>query len=249
MNLPEVLDSKIFVKDGAGATFQSPRTYIEPFLDAIKFDGNIESVTVKTQGDVVNENEDGHRNVAFPRIAIEAKVGSDAPLHSGVIGMVYALDLQKPQIKVYTGQNASACTNLTIFNAEHVFNQDVLGNYTEVYRKVGEYKEKKEAEVAEFTEIYNDLTNTAFTEPQLNEEIGRILRKAPFNRIGVHPIIQGVSRLDKKGSDYYVEPGSPVSKMHLYEAITQSFTNAFQAGRGLLDRATQTVQLSRMFLN
>lgn len=252
MSLLDILDSRIFVKENSGVTFGSPRTYIEPFLDAINYSDSQE-VVVKTDHEVINANEDNTENRAYGRVAVEVKMpGFDAFLesksHYGVMGMVYALDI-KPVIKIYTGQNATACTNLTVFNAENVFQQDLLGNYNEAYRKASEYYVNKRGEIEEFQKIYSELTNTEMDNDELNREIGRILRKAPFTKIGTNAIVQGVRRLDENESMYRVKAGEKCSKMNLYEAITQSFTNAFHKGQDILDRATKTVQLSKLFLN
>ena len=243
MNLSDVLGSKIYVKENGSINFNSPRTYIQPFLDAIAYDGNEENITVKTQVEVINDNEGGERNTAFGRIAIEAKVANSVPGFQSVIGMIYALDIQKPIVKIYTGQNASACTNLTIFNAEGVFEQSLLSGFNTVYGKATEYLNKKEAEAVEFTEIYNELTTSLMSTEELNHEIGRILRSAPRTRIGTTPIVQACSRLDSKETIYYVKPGEPCSKMNLYDAITQSFTNS----KDILDKPIKTIQLSKLF--
>ncbi|MDR3667395.1 MAG: hypothetical protein P4L35_11180 [Ignavibacteriaceae bacterium] len=243
MNLNEVLESKIYVKENGSVNFKTPFHYIHPFLDAIRYDGNGEDIIVKTQTEVVNDNEGGGRNTAYGRINIEAKVLGSVPGFQSVIGMVYALELQKPIIKIYTGQNASACTNLTIFNADGVYEQSLLSGYGTVYNKATEYLNKKEAEAVEFQEIYNDLTNSLMSTEELNREIGRILRAAPRTRIGSTPIVQATQRLDDKESVYYIKPDSQCSKMTLYDAISQSFTNS----KDILDKPTKTIQLSKLF--
>lgn len=243
MLLSEVLATKIYVKENGSVDFKSPGAYIEPFLEAVRYNGKEADVTIKTQGDVINSNEGGSMNIAYPRVNIEVRTNHSVEGFQSVIGMIYALDLQKPEIKIYTGQNAHACTNLTIFNADGVYTQSLLGGFGTVYNHATEYLNKKEAEAAEFKEILDNLTNTLMSTEELNEEIGRILRAGSKTKIGTSPIVQASNRLDDRESIYYVHPGARCSKMNLYDAITQSFTNS----KNILDRPTQTIQLSKLF--
>jgi hypothetical protein len=250
MSLSDVLSSKIYVKRDGGVNFQSPSTYITPFLDAINWDGNANSIRVSTMEEVVNANEEGGAmNIAYPRVLVEARTNHDITLpgsssadFQSVIGLIYALDV-KPVIKVYSGQNASACLNLTVFNAEGLHEQSLTGSFNSVFNHAREYVNKKEAEVAEFTEIYNDLANTTMSTEELNQEIGRILRYAPKTRIGTTPIVQAARRLDSKDNRYYVKPDEQCSKFNLYNAITQSLTDS----KDFLDKPLKTVQLSKLF--
>ena len=243
MNLIDLIKSKIFVKENSAMNFLPPKEYIEPFLEAAKFDGDESKLIIKTQGEVVNANEAGDTNTAYPRVNIEVHTEHSVPGFQSVVGIVYALDLQKPEIKVYTGQNASACTNLTIFNAEGVYQQGLLGNFASIFEYASRYVQNKMQEAEEFLAIYNTLLNTFYNEDELNEELGRLLRMSPKTKIGTSPIVQASGRLDNKESIYFIKTGEKCSKMNLYDSITQSFTNS----KNILDRPIQTLQLSKLF--
>lgn len=244
LSLSEVLDSRIFVKENSGSGFQSPRTYIQPFLDRVKPD----EVTVKVQDPVTNQNEDGSQNVSYPRVLVEAKVGSQIQGYDSVIGFLYALDIQHPQVKVFTGQNAHACTNLTIFQAEHVYQMNLNGNLTFAYEKAEQYFNNKQKEIEEFLRVREELVNTFYDNESLQKELGRLLMLTTSNKNVGYPssgVSQAAKWLQDKNSIYYVKPDEMCNKMNLYDSLTQSITNS----NDVLYKPNKTLAVAKMLIN
>lgn len=246
LSIEDVISSKVYVKPNSSITFGTPKEYIEPFIAPIAKSSNV-SFRVKVADPVINAEESGAMNIAYPRMMIETDLGESIPGFKSIIGMILALDLQKPIIKVYSGYNVSACLNLTIFNADKVFQQEILGDYQRVYAKAEEYFQKKSDELVEFKETLTKLETTFLTEVQLNQLIGKMIRESSKLRLGTTPILQATKMLDDSSSQYYVRPNGKFTctKFNLYNAITQSITNS----NDIIDRANKTLNVTNLILN
>lgn len=154
LTMTDVLDSRTYVRPNTEISFGSPRQLITPFLEVF---GNIDQTVVKVQSPITNENDDGSLNIAYPRVVVEKTIESIVPDFNSVIGMIYALDTQVPVIKIYSGHNAHACTNLTIFNSGAVFEKTLLNGYQAVYKVANDYLEQKEEEEEEFQIVHSRL--------------------------------------------------------------------------------------------
>lgn len=241
-SLSNIIDSKIFVKDGSNVTFDAPKSYIEPFVNVVNA-AKPSSLFVNTQGAIVNENTDSTRNIAFPRVQVEARFSNIVEdTYQAVIGMIYALDLQKPIMKIYSGFNARACTNLSIFDAEKVFETSLMERYTPAFDMTKRFLDDKLKETEHFIETHQELINTFFTQEELNEELGRLLRLAPKVGLGSGPIVKAAELIDNSSSLYHVTKGESCSKMNLYQAITQSITNS----KDVHLKPSKTVLVSRL---
>jgi len=243
--LEDILNSKIYVKESGAVSFKAPSEYIGQFVEAgekVNADWRI-----KVADPVINEEVTGARNIAYPRVMVEADMGELIPDFKAVVGMVYALDLQKPVIKTYTGFNVSGCINLTIFNADNLYQQELLGDYESVYNMARKYISEKQNDVLDFKEKFNKLATTNLTEPQLNELLGRMLRQSKRTRLGVSPIIGAAKLLDDSSSNYYVRPDGKFgcTQFNVYNAVTQILTDS----NDITDRANKTIQLARLIMN
>src|SRR5690606_31457122 len=109
------------------------------------------------------------------------------------------------------GLNVRSCMNLTIFNAEHVFQQELLGNYREVYAKANTYMKTIEKREKEYQKVYNDL-KVELDENGLNELIGHLIRKGSKSKLGIQPITGAVKLLESPGTPYSVY--GPDNKFH-----------------------------------
>lgn len=247
ITLDKVLNSKVYVTENSQISFGSPRQFIEPFLE--KFTRANLNVTFKTnvsqrvankeaEGDVVNE--------AFGRVVVEAKLPAQYTVHAhdSVIGMVYSLDTLKPVIKVYSGQNAWACTNLAIFGARYVHEIQILSGYNGAYEKAFEYIDGVTAQLARFQQIYEAMNDTVLNNEQINEFIGKLLRECNRNKaIGTTPIMSAVKDLDDPKSKYAIQHGH-TSQWNIYSAITQYVTDKVD----ILEKATKTSLISNLFV-
>ena len=244
MELKDVLESKIYLKEGGAVQFQSPKFYIEPFLKSIQ--NGIKDYVVSVANPISNKNVDTDEvNTAYPKVLVEAKVGTHVEGFDSVIGLLYNLD-GKPIIKAYSGENARACLNLTIFNAEYVFEQSLLTDYREIYAKTKLWKDNKEKEAEEFKNTLKSLKDSYITKKELNELIGNLLFRSAKSRIGTSPIVQATKYLQDPSSAYYIYQGSEFvcNQWNVFNSITQALN-----GSDMISKPTKTVSLAKLFLN
>ena len=243
----DVISSKVYVKPNSSVSFGTPKEYLEPFIEPIMKEMPEAKFRIKVADPVVNAEDSGAMNIAYPRIMIESDLGEMITGFKSVIGMIVALDLQKPVVKVYSGYNVSACMNLTIFNADKIFQQEILGDYQRVYAKAIEYFQKKAEELVEFKETLIKLQTTFLNEVQLNQLIGKMIRESAKLRLGTTPVLQATKMLDDNASQYYVRPDGKFtcSKFNVYNAVTQAITNSSD----IVDRVNKTLNVSNLILN
>ncbi len=243
MELQDLLSSEIFVKEGSGVDFKSPREYINPFIDVVSkltSDFNIE-----VSNNVTNKDSESLKeHTAYGRYRIEAKLPESFNVEDSgsVIGMIIALDTQRPTFKCYSGKNVFACTNLTIFNANDVFTQE--NNIGAVYERVGNYIEHVDAGINRYAEIVRTLKDSTLEGNRLREMHGKLIEGALANpKLGHTVIIQAIKELKDRKSVYHAKDG--ISSMwNYYNAITEYIKKA-----DILDRPSKTVILSELFLN
>lgn len=244
ISVDELRQSKVFVKEGSGISFPSSKEFADRFTDIFS---DSEDIVVQAQSPVVNAELEGKLNIAYPRVMIEASYKPALPGFTPMFGMVYSLETAKPVIKVYSGYNVRACMNLHIFNAEKVFEQPILGNIRDIYPKLQEFKIQKEKEAEEFKRIYDDLRTHMYTEGELNETLGRILRSAGKSKIGTNAVMEATKLLDDPSSNYYVNKGDnfACSAYNLYNAVTYYISNKGE----FTEKPNKTVKLAQLFLN
>lgn len=241
-SLDEVLTSKRYVSD-ANVSFPSPKEYIDPFTEIFS---DAKEFRVKTMSPVVNAEESGEENVAFARVMVEADYGVTIPGFNEIYGIVYALELAKPVIKAYSGYNVSACTNLTIFNADKIIQQDLTSNYQPVYNELRKFKADKEFEKVEFVNIHKQLSEISYTIEELNERIGFLLRNAQKTKIGTNAVVGAARLLDDPSSAYYTgdKTNYHCTPFNLYDAVTYHISNKGE----FIEKPNKTIQLSKLFL-
>lgn len=245
LRVEEVLASKVYVKPGSAVSFGSPKKYLEPFVEYAE--AKAMSFRVKVADPIINAEEEGAMNIAYPRVMIEANLGSLIEGFDAIVGMVYALDLQKPIIKAYSGFNVQSCVNLTIFNNDRLVQQELLADFNKVYNAVENFVNEKEDEVQTFNSNLIKLRESNLSENTFNELIGKLLREGSRSRLGTNPILQAVKLLDDNASQYYVRQENKFncSKFNVYNAVTQTLTNS----NDITDRANKTIQLANIILN
>jgi len=241
IGIQDVLDSNIYVKEGSAMQFQSPRAYIEPWLEAVGAEPT--EIAVATSKKVSNIDPDSNvEHLSFGRVAVEYNLGTDVPEFDTVLGMVFALDTGRPQFKVYSGRNAHACTNLCIFNADHVYSHDMVSDFRSVFTKSKEYRDKTEAEAVHFTEVVERMKNTQLSKEQMHEKLGDLLMESQNNSLGVTPIVGAAKFLGDQKSRYFAPNGC--TEWNMYNAVTQVFTDQ---KHNIFEKPTKTVMLSNMF--
>ena len=105
--------------------------YVEPFLERVQrltSDFRIQ-IQLPNQVTYTSEGELNTEDITYNRVLIEAILPdeykfNDDP-HRGVIGMVYGIDVRKPVVKFFKGQERMSCTNLCVFSPQLLACQDL----------------------------------------------------------------------------------------------------------------------------
>lgn len=245
IELPELLSSKVYVKGDGSIQFQSARQYMEPFMEAFS-EGPVE-FKVGVAGAVVNAEENQKENVAYGRVLIEAHLpDSGLADHSqGVIGMVYGLDLQKPTVKVFSGQHVFACTNMCVSGAEFMFKADILGNgMKEAYKYARQYIDEKQKEITAYKNLKEKLENKSLPINEVDRMFGRMLHLCRHNGIGTTAVLAANELVFDPKSKYAITEDRTTG-WNIYNAFTDHLT----VKADILDRPTKLALLSEVFSN
>ncbi len=221
-NVEDLLNSKTFVKEGGMLALPSPLMALQPFMNITE---NIVGGTyvVKASGAVINKNDDETDNVAYGRFNLEYKLPAlyDTNNSFYTLGCVVALDTQKPVIKVYGGHRVSACLNMTIFNADQVFTQELTGNTDMCYKKVKEYFDRVEKTNEEYMRIVKTLSSRVLDQQAIHERIGQIMEFGIKNpRLGTTVVIDGIKEMLNPKSVYAIRENS-TTDWNVLNSITQ----------------------------
>jgi len=246
--LENVLESKIYVRENSAISFKSPREYLTPFIDNIAKLTDDYRISVSNVVKNKNEEEDTF-NTSYGRVLIEALLPRQFDTNGesgdtyGTIGFMFALDLQKPVIKVFTGRYARACTNLCIFGADRVFSQELTGNINKCFDAVKEYIDDAEKDLIQSIKLITYMKNEIYSGESLDEFTGNILRKSLLNpKLGHTPIIQGTRELYNEKSIYALSNGETTG-WNYYNSITENIKKV-----DILDRANKTALVTELFV-
>lgn len=245
VTLDQVLNSKVYVKENSQISFGSPRQYIEPFLENLRNTNATFSVSVSDR--VANKEESGTINEAYGRVLVQAKLPNEfcAYEHDSVIGLVYSLDTQKPSVRIYSGENAWACTNLAIFGARYIHTVELLQGINSVYEKALEYVEGVGDQIRRFKQIYEIMNEKFYQGDEIDKVTGYLLREGIRNKqLGTSPILSAIKDLDDPKSKYGIRDDK-TSQWNVYSALTQYVTDKVD----IVDKASKTVMLSKLFVN
>ena len=107
--------------------------YVEPFLERAQrltseFRVQVQlpnQITYTSSGDINTED------ITYNRVLIEAILPEEYNFnndpHNAVLGMVYGIDVRKPVVKFFKGQERMSCTNLCVFSPDLLACQDLEG--------------------------------------------------------------------------------------------------------------------------
>jgi hypothetical protein len=243
MNIEKILESKAYYKPGSGIEFKTPEVYLSKTLD--KLSKYTDKFNVKVAGSVTNVNEDGSTNTAYGRVLIEPDFSNTDKMYK-TVGFLYALDIQRPVVKVYTGSIVTACTNLCIFNAEHLFEASIMdGGFDKSYDILDTYLENMGKTLGEYYAIKENLEAQLLPEKEINTYLGKLLEFGIKNSfIGTTPIVQAGKELYSADSKYYIGKDKITSKWNIYNAITDNLKKA-----DIKDAASKVLKISNFILN
>lgn len=246
LTLEQLYEAKTFVRDSGGFDFKHYKEYVAPFVE--KVTNRISDATFEVAAVVgaVNKDEDTEAlNTSYGRFLITARMPKayDTPEAGSKIGMIVALDNQKPVMKVFSGKDVFACMNLTIFNADHLFSQDLTANIGSVYSKADDYAMKMGDELTTFIKQVDALKALTFKGKDLDEIIGHLVRYSLRQpKLGTNPIMQGTKELFETKSKYALKEGATTA-WNYYNSITEAIKKA-----DINDQALKTILLSRALL-
>jgi hypothetical protein len=216
--------------------------YVEPFLERVqRLTKEIRvqvqlpnQITYTANGDINTED------ITYNRVLIEAilpdeyKFNDDA--HRPVLGMVYGIDVRKPVVKFFKGQERMSCTNLCVFSPQLLSCQD-LEPETQIDFKPLERIIEQTDDTATWLK---KLIETEFdcSEHNVNESLGRWIRNCINYSFNNHyqpvkiacstPIDAYKSLFEKEDDDYYVGLNGNTSMYQIYNAFTQVLTDGMK---------------------
>lgn len=244
MQLEDLMSSEIFLKEGSAMNFLSPKEYITPFMDEVsKLTSNFRVEAISPVSLLEHDSE--VRYDSYGRFKIEAIMPSsfDVAESESTIGLIVALDTAKPIMKIYHGKNVKACLNMTIFNPDFVYSQEMTGNAKSVYSKAHEYVQGMQASLDEYAKRVTELQQDTYKDNALLQLHGRLVQGALKQpKLGHTVVIQGMKELLNNKSVYYAK-GNETSAWNYYNSITE-----FLGKSDILDRPTKTLLLSDLFL-
>ena len=218
------------------------KAYVEPFLERVqKLTSEFKvQVQLPTQ---ITYTEDGNINtedITYNRVLIEAILPdeykfNDDP-HRAVLGMVYGIDVRKPVVKFFKGQERMSCTNLCVFSPQLLSCQD-LEPETQIDFKPLERIIEQTDDTATWLK---KLIETEFdcSEHNVNESLGRWIRNCINYSFNNHyqpvkiacstPIDAYKSLFEKEDDDYYIGLNGNTSMYQIYNAFTQVLTDGMK---------------------
>lgn len=246
LSLEELYDAKTYVRDSGGFDFKHYREYVEPFTDKILNRVSDATFDVTAVVGAVNKDEGTEAlNTSYGRFLITARMPKayDTEEAGSKIGMIVALDNQKPIMKVFSGKDVFACMNLTIFGADDLFSQDLTANIGSIYAKADDYAIKMSDSLGLFRKQVDALKAMTFKGKDLDEIIGKLIKYSlKFPKLGTNPVMGGVKDLLDSKSKYALKEGI-TDGWNLYNAITENIKKA-----DIADQPLKTQLLSRALL-
>lgn len=216
--------------------------YVEPFLDRVqKISKEIRvQVQLPTQITYTANGDINTEDITYNRVLIEAILPdeykfNDDP-HRAVLGMVYGIDVRKPVVKFFKGQERMSCTNLCVFSPQLLSCQD-LEPETQIDFKPLERIIEQTDDTATWLK---KLIETEFdcSEHNVNESLGRWIRNCINYSFNNHyqpvkiacstPIDAYKSLFEKEDDDYYVGLNRNTSMYQIYNAFTQVLTDGMK---------------------
>lgn len=219
-NTAKILASKSVEKNGF--PFPSPAKLLQPVLNEFK---KLEGFEIETVADEPLTLIDAENNelIGYKRVLAKATI----ELTEGIkyqIGFVYALDLKTPLIKIFTGAEVIACTNMAVFGATDFVKLELLTNLNKAPLIVEEFCKNSSAKLAEIKEMIFKMQNYVLTKRETYLLLGKMLAEFQSNEFksvaGTTSITNAAKLLFNSKSPYYWENSPNV--WNFYNACTDN---------------------------
>jgi hypothetical protein len=221
----------------------STAAYVEPFLErALRLTSEFrvqvqlpKQITYTASGDINTED------ITYNRVLIEAILPdeykfNDDP-HRAVLGMVYGIDVRKPVVKFFKGQERMSCTNLCVFSPQLLACQDLEPETAVDYKPFERIVEQTDNTAAWMKKIIEKEFDCSTQ--NVNESLGKWIRNCinlsynnhyqPVKIACSTPIDAYKSLFEKDDSEYYagIDSGN-ISMYQVYNAFTQELTDGMK---------------------
>lgn len=222
--------------------YYKTEAYVSPFLEKLHKLTSDFRVQVQLPSQITY-TEDGSINtedITYNRVLIEGilpdeyKFNNDP--HRAVIGMVYGIDVRKPVVKFFKGQERMSCTNLCVFSPQLLSCQDMEPESAVDYRPLERIIEQTD----DTASWLNTLSNHDFdcSEDNVNRSLGSWIRSCMsdsfHNNYGKvklaasTPIDAYKLLFEKEDSEYYTGINNDTSMYQVYNAFTQVLTDSMK---------------------
>ena len=217
--------------------------YVEPFLERVskltkEFRVQVQlptQITYTADGDI-NTEDITYNRVLIEGILPEEYKFNDDP-HRAVLGMVYGIDVRKPVVKFFKGQERMSCTNLCVFSPELLACQDLESESAIDFNPLRRIIEQTD----DTASCLRKLIETDFNcnVQNVNESLGRWIRNCINYNYNNHyqpvkiacstPIDAYKLLFEKDDSEYYAGLDSgDISMYQVYNAFTQILTDGMK---------------------
>jgi len=219
------------------------RAYVEPFLERVQkltseFRVQVQLPTQITYTESGNINTE---DITYNRVLIEAILPdeykfNDDP-HRGVLGMVYGIDVRKPVVKFFKGQERMSCTNLCVFTPQLLACQDLESETPIDYNPLKKIIEQTDDTAAWMKKLIESEFDCSVN--NVNESLGKWVRNCINYSFDNHygkaklavstPIDAYKALFEKEDSEYYagIDSGT-ISMYQVYNAFTQELTDGMK---------------------
>lgn len=217
----------------------STNAYVEPFLERVHNLTDEFRVQVQLPSQITY-TEDGNINtedITYNRVLIEALLPdkykfNDDP-HRAVIGMVYGIDVRKPVVKFFKGQERMSCTNLCVFSPELLSCQELDAETAINYKPLVRIIEQTDDTASWLKKLIESEFDCSI--PNVNESLGMWIRNCinfsydngyGKTKLAVSTPIDAYKLLfEKEDSDYYIGFNNNANLYTVYNAFSQILTN------------------------
>jgi hypothetical protein len=217
--------------------------YVEPFLERVqKLTSELHvQVQLPSQITYTDSGNINTEDITYNRVLIEAilpdeyKFNNDP--HRAVLGMVYGIDVRKPVVKFFKGQERMSCTNLAVFSPQLLSCQDLESETPIDFRPLDRIIEQTDDTAVWMKKIIESEFDCGVQ--NVNESLGRWIRNCINYSFDNHygkaklavstPIDAYKSLFEKEDSEYYAGVnGGSISMYQVYNAFTQVLTDGMK---------------------
>lgn len=227
------------------STFPSAEEILTPYLQATEdvvqeYRVNVISskeTVIESQGDLI---ETINERPVYTRVHIDGILKPEYQLthtnegYSSVISTLYALDIQTPIMKLYTGFERHACLNTSIFNPRHILEKKFTDpDFDIIYQQIPTFVENQEIYKREYENALDNLNSVRYAGEDLFTVMGKLAFKVA-NKPGMQNSFNNAVKFLRTNQDVnnikniYFNPNwetQGYSAFDLYQSLTATLSN------------------------